>query len=77
MTLLIFFLNCIAICGGKINSQACNIHYYNDMIIYRPGAGNPQRDSGGYCANPDQCAGCHDGFYSDRAYCRGKDWYCI
>ncbi|CAG2190381.1 unnamed protein product [Mytilus edulis] len=56
------------ICAGKINPQACHLHYYSDKIIYR--GGNIQRNSGGYCVRPDECAGCNDGFYPDRPYCR-------
>lgn len=41
-------------------------------MIYRPGARSPERNSGGYCKSPEQCAGCNDGFYPDRAYCRSK-----
>lgn len=72
-----FSFDCIAICDGNINPNACSISYDKDVIVYRPRARSPQHNSGGYCSIPDQCAGCNDGFYADRAYCRSKNCYCV
>ena len=62
-----------AICDGKTNlNNACNIHYTDDVIVYRPASLSPQRDSGGECIKPDACDKCNDGFYVDGPYCRSE-----
>ena len=62
-----------AICAGRTNlNNACNKHYTNDVIVYRPGSPGPQRDSGGECIRPDVCDKCNDGFYADGSYCRNE-----
>lgn len=57
-------------------NEACNMPYTNDSVPDRNSL-YEERNSGGKCVRPNECACCNKGFFADYSdgYCKSK--YCL
>jgi hypothetical protein len=56
-------------CDNKINPEACEKEYYNDIQVMKT---KKIKKGTGDCVGVDVCGNCNDGFYGGDKYCYSK-----